>query len=383
MANSLPKWQVVRPIVNRLCRLRPFGKASDSQQLNLRPTEVHSVCMTEWGDWKYLPVNGDLTIGKPVGEPENWSSGVRSVEATIETLLARNLQVFTGLPIQLVRRAYQIDPSADIAATDSVGRVHLFELKKGSFSPQDAAQLNQYLLGNVFADADEYLGAAFSDAQTQRTADWLARCVTGVWANHHGPGTAYKKVRNELGVDNPLFQHDGRPLSKYRWTRLSRASQRRLIHAALTTHASRHGLTVPDLDRIEEVAEKWADDLQKGPLARPVLTAERRLVLWLVGSSISQGALERVRQWRRAGIDARPLRIEARSDGGRWVVRVSREPIPQRDMAERELLEQAASWDKAPTTVKVGFYEERAPSKHQRHGGHPLEQPIVRIKGSS
>lgn len=70
--------------------------------------------MLVWRDWVYRPVAADLSIGDVIDEPDTWRTGTRSLEATIETLLAFNLSTLVGMPIWLVRRAFPIEPAADI-----------------------------------------------------------------------------------------------------------------------------------------------------------------------------------------------------------------------------------------------------------------------------
>lgn len=176
--------------------------------------------------------------------------GCAFVESTIETLLALDLEALTGLPLQLVRRSDQIDPSSDIVATDALGRVHIVEVKKKSFSGQAASQLNQYLLQHVFEDSNLFLAQASQRGTEQSNPVWLARYFTGVWSNHNGPGTGYKKIRSELGLDHRLLDYNGSSLSQYRYSKFDEADKLPLVHAALTSHGASEGLTVPNLAQI-------------------------------------------------------------------------------------------------------------------------------------
>lgn len=340
--------------------------------------------MVRWQEWEYWPVSNQFEVQDPTSErPGFWTSGVRSIEATVETLLALNLMRIVGFPLRLVRRAFPIDPSADIVATDILRRVHLFELKKGSVSGQAAAQLEQYLLKHVFGDADRFLTEGADQGQQQITTHQVARDIMGVSANERSGIVGYRKIRHELGDDHALIKRkDGKRLSSYGYGKLMGDDKLRLIHAALDVHARKRSLSpLPPFDQVERTAEAWSQKLS-GQAEPPssVLQAERRLVLWLVGASISPDALEQVRRWRRSGIDARVLRITGRSDGKRWVLGVRREAAPQRDQAENEVLERAADLTRAPTRVKLVFYNEQAASSHMRHGGELLDDPIVKLR---
>lgn len=347
-----------------------------------RPVPVYLVRMVTWGDWEYRQVAEDLRLGPLATRPSWWDEGVRTVESTIETLLAFNLEGITGLPLHLLRRSHRIDPTADIIATDPLRRIHLFEVKKRSFSGQSAAQLNQYLLQHVFQDPEEFLVESAEKGKAQVTPLRVARDVVGAWTNNDGPGTGYSKLLEELAEDHPLLRYNGNRLSKYRYRKLDEAEQLRLVYAALAANAEGKGLQVPSLDRANTVAEYWSPRLQTElSLPESQLTAERRLVLWLVGASFSEQALERVRLWRRSGIDARALCVTGRSNGHSWTLRVRRETIPRRDQTEIGLLARANDPSQAPTTVKAVFYDEKSASTHSRHGGEPLDQPIVKIKG--
>ena len=334
-----------------------------------------------WSEWEYREGGRHLDLGHPSSEPEYWKTGIHAREATIETLLAFHLQTITGLPLQLVRRADPIDPSADIVATDRLARVHLFELKKKSFSGAAAAQLEQYLLQHVFADAEQFIATESRRGLFQVTQFELARDISGVWANLDGQKFGFRGIVSSLGKDHHLLHRDGRTLTQYRYRKVDERAKIELIHAGMRSHGSREGLTVPGLGSIMETAEGWSAHLKEaGRKVESHLVAERRLVLWLVGARINSDALERVRRWRRSGVDARVLQLAGRSDGTRWTLGIRRENVPQREQAEHNLLAQAADPNTAVTSVKAVFYEERSASMSSRHGGDPLAEPIIKLR---
>jgi len=339
-------------------------------------------CMIIWDEWEYWSITDELVVSPPSpNRPSSWS-GRKSIEATVETLLALNLTTLTGIPLRLLKRASPIEASADIIATDALHRIHIFELKKGSISGQSAAQLEQYLLRYVFADPDAFINAMADLGGPQVTEIQLARDIAGVWANERVGIVGYKKIVRELGEGHALLNPGGRRLSKYAYSnKLSDEDKLDLFYATLTVHAQKRNLVMPDFDEVKRVAKLWSELFADEPLpASGGLTARKRLVLWLVGSSISDDAIERVRLWRRSGVDARVLQVAGRSDGKRWTLGVRREHAPQRTEAEMRILERAASESGEQRIVKVEFYDRKAASQHSRHGGELLDEPIAELR---
>ncbi len=361
--------------------MRRAGSESPHASRGASPPPVSLDSMIDWQDWEYRPVNSRLVVGGSVAESELRSVVVESIEATIETLLAFNLPELVGLPLQLVRRAYPMEPSADIVATDPLRRVHLFELKKDKVSGEAAAQLEQYLLRHVFGDADQYLADAATHGESQAGRSRLGRDIVGVWANERMGTQGYKKIVRELGETHPMLNPGGRRFTQYRWDKSGSEDQLELIHAALAIHGQKRGLTMPPLDEIVDTAGMWEQRLANSAFHTETrLIAERRIVVWLVGARIDPKALERVRLWRRAGIDARVLELTATSNGEKWMLGVRREAAPQRDQTEQGLFSQAADLSQPATRVKVAFYDERPPSENSRHGGGLLDNPIVKFR---
>lgn len=328
--------------------------------------------MTEtFGPWQYHTVQADLTIGAPsLDPPEGWESGLLGTEEPLETLLAFNLASLTRLPLRFVNRAGALEAAVDIVATDPIRRIHLFELKKKSVGGQDAAQLEHYLLRHLFEDPDDYLETVASNGWTRTRLDWTARYLCGLYANEAMKITGLKKIRDQLGVDHPMaLDVEGRALSKYRWDRLDPFEQLRRLHPAIGSHAAERGIVdYPDLETIFEKGKQWSVRLTP-ELPETSLTAERRLVLWLVGKSISADALERIRMWRRAGVDARPLRLDFRHLHDRRVIAVRREQAETRDELETKFFDHIRDNPNLVGSVSLDFYDRRAASAGRRHGG--------------
>jgi hypothetical protein len=103
------------------------------------------------------------------------------------------------------------------------------------------------------------------------------------------------------------------------------------------------------------------------------------VVIWLVGRTIQDLALERVRLWRRAGVDARVLRLEVRLTERGWGLRCLREDAPFRDRIEERLFglaDQNVERGDAPE-LRCRFYDETSASAAKSKGGRLLDDPIA------
>lgn len=337
--------------------------------------------MVTWAEWEYREIGRHLELGDPCSKPEFWETGIPAREATTETLLALHLETITGLQLQLCRRANPMEASADIVATDALARVHLVELKKKAFTGAAAAQLEQYLLQHVFTDAEHFLATEARRGRSQVTLFELARDIIGVWANLDAQTFGIRGLISALGRDHDLLNRDGRPLTMHGYKRVDDTTRLELVHAGMHSHGVREGLTVPELDSIIESAEVWSARFDGADTnAESNLVADRRLVLWLVGARINPDAVERVRRWRRAGIDARVLEIAGKSDGTRWVLGIRRENLPQRERAEHGLFALSGDPNHTKTRVEAVFYEERSASTGKHRGGDPLADPIIKLR---
>ena len=124
---------------------------------------------------------------------------------------------------------------------------------------------------------------------------------------------------------------------------------------------------------IADWAKAIHSDLTSRKPARPRVRPTGEVVIWLVGRGIDPGALQRVRLWRRAGLDARCLIVDARQspETGQWIVQVQREEFPERDKAldciasHQESIEDD-DWVKR---LELRFYESRAASSTDLAGG--------------
>lgn len=343
--------------------------------------------MIEWRPWEYFPVSNNLSLEDSTSEvSDSWRGGIRSVEATVETLLMFNLSTLVGIPLRALRRAYAMESSADMIATDPLGRIHLFELKKGSVSGQAAQQLEQYLLEYVFSDPDEFLAAVERSGRRQTSTFHLARDIMGVQANRRIETVGYKTIVRELGSHHELLvRPSGRSLTRYGYGHLDESEHLAILHTALDRSCQRRGFgPPPPIDVIQGYAVEWSRKLrgQLGKSQGP-LVADQRLVIWLVGTSISPAALERVRLWRREGLDARVLRATARNDGSSWVLGVRRERTSERDAVEAEILAMAQKPTQPPGNVKLSFYSQESASTDLSKGGGLLSDPVAEISGLS
>ena len=127
----------------------------------------------------------------------------------------------------------------------------------------------------------------------------------------------------------------------------------------------------------EEMIADWARaihfELTSHKPARPRVRPTGEAVIWLVGRGIDPGAQQRVRLWRRAGLDARCLIVDARQSPttGQWIACVRREEFPERDEAldfiesHPELIE----GDVRVERLELRFYESRAASSTDLAGG--------------
>jgi hypothetical protein len=112
--------------------------------------------------------------------------------------------------------------------------------------------------------------------------------------------------------------------------------------------------------------------------AIPRVRPRSRAVIWLVGRSFDPAVFRQVRLWRRAGLDARCLILDARQSKrtGRWIICVQREFFPQRDEALESLAANQAAIEGSPEAVRLDleFYDARPPSDDEiERGGLPLD----------
>lgn len=331
----------------------------------------------------YGSIGPDLRIGRQApDEPNSWVGARRVREEPTETLLALNLKALTGLPLAWVRFSGAMDPSVDLVATDPLGRVHLFELKKASVGAQEATQLEQYLLRHVFDDSRAFLTDSLKHGRQQSERDPLARRVTGLFANERIVSFGSRNLVRLLGPDHHDAQAPGgRSLTSYQWSKLSSAEQTRRIHAALAARTRRDDWPdCLDLSMTLQLARRLSGQLRRAlSQIQSALEVQRPIVLWLVGRTIQDPALDRVRMWRRAGLDARVLFLEVRRTDSGWLVRVRHEQAEQRRTLERRLFELQAPEEKVRPTVRLHLYDEASASSSHGHGGNLLPEPYARI----
>ncbi len=303
-------------------------------------------------------------------------------EDVMQTFLWLHAADFTGEPITIFARSGKEWGVADLMGIDTIGRIHLFELKKHTVTASVANQLTHYLLAHLFEDPCELLGYwkdKFPAAVLEDVPAYLASAVADERLDILGPRfIAQSEGRDAAGI--AAFEKE--------WDHHLSPGARtmRLLDALRTKGQMRRGLpldAIPTQDAFLDLARQWRrklDPLPELDRERPFRLQER-LVLWLVGPRVAGDALERIRSWRRAGVDARWLEIDVQPAPAslEWNVRVRREWAPHRTAVVKEKwpLVQAAlqKWiDKRPDdrgrcSISLQFYDRRRPSDPGDEGG--------------
>jgi hypothetical protein len=345
-------------------------------------------------DVRYFRIGRDIgldTLEQLDCEPDDWHSSQRPQpdEEVIETFLAFHLGQFTAEPVTVFARGGDYWNTCDLMALDTFGRFHLFEVKKGSVNAAVAEQLSNYLLTHLFADAEALLRDWWPRYRMDVLGDRLVLHLAGALADLRTVNLGRKFVSrwaDPLAAPETLCQL----ACQSQWLKIPPIRRKELLIDALQRYAVEHThldrAEVPALGTLNALADAWARKLaptEEPP--RPVLIADRKTVIWLVGRTIHPSARERIRLWRRAGIDARWLAVEARRDKHRanWHLRVESEHAPQRAELSRKLLE----WIRQDAgqyplgSVKFELYEDRVPSNTQLdHGGTLAPQCRATVK---
>lgn len=141
-----------------------------------------------WDSWRYAPVEADMSLGPSVDKPSAWASSVRGVESSVETLLAIHTEQFVGFPLRFLRRDRPLHGAEDLVATDDIGRIHIFELKKGSISEQAASQLEYYLFRYLFQNPDAFVGRVHRARWIRGGTSYLRRQCRRTHASVEGAG---------------------------------------------------------------------------------------------------------------------------------------------------------------------------------------------------
>lgn len=301
------------------------------------------------------------------------------VEEPMETLLAMNLERLTGVPLSWVCWAWAMGRQVDLVATDPIGRIHLFELKKASVGLQEVSQLQQYLLAHVFGDAAEFLVSSSQHGRGQAEPDRLVRRIAGLFSNSRTENVGRKGVVKLLGESADGKGPGGRRLTQRQWEKLDPREQSRRVVAALREGDQPDGgPPMPQHESLMAIA-KQAGQLLRPPVRETsTVRAKSPVVLWLVGRTIQPKALDQIRIWRRSGLDARGLILEGRYTDTGWTIRSVREVAPHRDAVEMNTIRIAAAASQ-PGAVTFDFYEQASPAKGRTHGGQLLSKPIAHV----
>ena len=146
---------------------------------------------------------------------------------------------------------------------------------------------------------------------------------------------------------------------------------------ALISVAQRKCAEVPSLATHRRMAQEIVHEFSANRPIRPVVRPKRQAVIWLVGRGFSRSVFEDVRMWRRAGIDARCLDLDARQSKrtGLWSIRVKREKFPHRTLLLSKLAIQQESIESIPAAnhLRIHLYTKGRPSDtNLEQGGLPL-----------
>jgi len=314
--------------------------------------------------------------------PAGWSksSAGRVHEETLQTLLSLHLSEVSCEPVQLVGKAGDYWGGADIVGLDTLGRVHLFELKRGRVSEEAARQLSYYMLRHVFDEPARFIEHRWnplgkSDLRVERLSETIAGALAG--QQTHNVGYFFVREWAKAAIT-----------SKSAWQKQSYEEKHPLLLKALLEKAKERLDQVPTREEIVEITNGWRSRLwSEGGPARSAFVCERPVVIWLVGAGFTPGVEEEIRRWRAAGVDARCLQAEVRFSSQRdgLTLRVAREEAPGRVTLVRLLEQWAASngASNAPVKLTVQLYVEARPSdkgKQKEAAGRPKEPPSARIE---
>jgi hypothetical protein len=305
----------------------------------------------------------------------------RALEEVMESILVLNLPGLLRERVEFLYRAGDTWGIEDITGLDNLGRFHLFELKRDGLSKKVTEQLATYLLGNLFKSGDEYMDDRWSLHQQLLTVGRWALYLAAALANTRTSNLGYREVNQWHPA---ILSGADPPFTKSRWDRLSHDTSYEGLYkwgteAMVAKATATRGVTGIDATMVYEWAAGIKERLGRSKPERPRVRPEGQVVIWLVGRSFNEAVFDRVRLWRRAGIDARCLLMEARQSlrTGQWVVRVQREKFPEREQALDAIarMQAAIEADPGAKDLVLEFYETRAPSNTDlSSGGMPLRE---------
>lgn len=309
------------------------------------------------------------------------SKGVAVEEDVMQTFLWLHAREITGEPITIFAKSGFYWGMADLMGVDPLGRIHIFELKKTKVHADVAGQLEQYLLGFVMQDV-ALLKEEWRPRQAELLGDGRDGLVIALAGAH---ATVRTDTRGRKAIAKSLAKVD--PEAAKQIKRASFFSKvptdekvKHLVRVLLETACRKRRLSpelCPSLEQLRQQASELRPRLDATEaLKKTYPRLKSPAVVWLVGPRVDESARQRVRAWRRAGLDARWLEFQvvARRRELGWDISVVREHAPQRAGAVGTAIAWLEQYPSDPHSVRLStrFYLSRAPSIRDR-GGRDLE----------
>lgn len=348
-----------------------------------------------WDEWRYGELGLDIALNnlsstEGAEQFATTRAKHRVAEEVLETFLMLHLEEMTGLPLYFVSRGHEYWGAEDLIAWDELGRVHLFELKKGAIKAETIDQLTQYMMRYLFHSVDGLVEEEWRRG-TKILDISLSTHLAAACAGWRLATMGHGALREDLFKDIPEWiTYPTWPPSRYWWNNnASDIVKNRLLlkNLALMINEELPEQSRVSADTFRNLAKFWTKRLKRP--ARPphkVVSLERPVVLWFVGSGFEPGAWQPLRKWRALGVDARPLVIDLRHPApGKWTLRWRKEQFPQRDELEVQLFERARSGkfggiNRLPKLKLELYKQSSASAKIEDSHGYPLEHPRARLE---
>ena len=299
----------------------------------------------------------------------------KSREEVLETILILNLRELLRERLNFLFRGGDYWGIQDVTAVDSLGRFHLFELKRDRVRGVVAEQLGVYLLSGLFQSGDHFLEEQWSMNVERLSAKCWALYLAAAQANERTSSLGKNDVSSwhpsVLSGDEPRF-------GKSRWQKLYTAGESDTwLIEAMIAKAKARGAQGVTIEMISSWGESTYHQMTATKPSRPKVRPKSQAVIWLVGRGFDREAFEQVRLWRRSGLDARCLFADARQSNrtGQWVICVRREAFPQRGQALDEIAKVQGEIESNTEACRLDLelYESKPPSDTNiQSGGWPL-----------
>ena len=308
--------------------------------------------------------------------PPGWRRARWALEEPLETLLALNLPKLLDDDVSFLFRAGDYWGLQDITGIDPLGRIHLMELKKDKIDRPVTEQLAAYLLRTMFDGRADFVRRMAHFSENGLTDSRWSVYLAGALSNKRTTTVGPKAYHTHIAAQNR-----GPVLSDHEWRCQSEVERHRRQVETLMAMLADDGLPTMSASSLDA----WAQEVRGATLPRSLPSHPVRIrrpgVIWLVGRRIDGAALEQVRLWRRAGVDARPLCVEPRQEPGtgRWMLRVLSEHFPSRRLLVRQVAEGLPDLDEASFRegdgrpvgyeLKLSLYAHKAASSRDLGGG--------------